>query len=195
VVASIILIAALGCARAGAVGLGALALSVVFLLNPVSVTTGYKSDMRDVGGEMAPLVHPGDLVVSGQPEQTPLAWYYLPDGLRYANAIGPVPNPSYMNWVDAHKRLQDANPQATLDPLVASLGPGQQLLYVRPLTEGVQNWQAPWTQLIRRRSAQWGAILQTDVDSGILKVVATAPHYYRGAPDIPDSAVLYKKNG
>jgi hypothetical protein len=195
VVASIILIAALGCARAGAVGLGALALSVVFLLNPGSVTSGYKSDMRDVGGELAPLVHPGDLVVSGQPEQTPLAWYYLPDGLRYANTIGPVPNPSYMNWVDAHKRLQDANPQATLDPLVASLGPGQQLLYVRPLTEGVQNWQAPWTQLIRRRSAQWGAILQTDVDNGILKVVATAPHYYRVAPDIPDSAVLYKKNG
>jgi hypothetical protein len=195
VVASILLIAAFGCARAGAVGLGALALSVVFLLNPGSVTTGYKSDMRDVGGEMAPLVHAGDLVVSAQPEQTPLAWYYLPGGLRYANTIGPVPNPSYMNWVDADKRLQDANPQATLDPVVASLGPGQQLLYVRPLTEGVQNWQAPWTQLIRRRAAQWGAILQADVDSGILRVVATAPNYYRGAPDIADSAVLYKKNG
>jgi hypothetical protein len=195
VVASILLIAAFGCARAGAVGLGALALSVVFLLNPGSVASGYKSEMRDVGGEMSPLLHPGDLVISGQPEQTPLAWYYLPDGLRYANTNGPVPNPSYMNWVDADKRLKDANPETTLGPLVASLRPGQQLLYVRPLTEGVKNWQAPWTELVRRRSAQWGAILQADVNGGMLKVVALAPNYYRGAPDIADSAVLYKKNG
>jgi hypothetical protein len=195
VVASILLIAAWGCARAGVIGLGAVALSVVFLLNPGSVASGYKSDMRDVGGEMAPLVRAGDLVVSGQPEQTPLAWYYLPNGLRYANTIGPVSNPSYMNWVDALKRLQDADPPTTLGPLVASLEPGQQLLYVRPLTEGVQNWKAPWTQLVRRRAAQWGAILQADVDSGVLKVVAVAPHYYREAPDIADSAVLYEKNG
>jgi hypothetical protein len=194
-VASILLIAAWGCARAGVIGLGAVALSVVFLLNPGSVASGYKSDMKDVGGEMAPLVRAGDLVVSGQPEQTPLAWYYLPNGLRYANTIGPVSNPSYMNWVDALKRLQDADPQTTLGPLVASLEPGQQLLYVRPLTEGVQNWKAPWTQLVRRRAAQWGAILQADVDSGVLKVVAVAPHYYREAPDIADSAVLYEKNG
>jgi hypothetical protein len=100
-----------------------------------------------------------------------------------------------MNWVDADKRLKDANPEATLGPLVASLRPGQQLLYVRPLTEGVKNWQAPWTELVRRRSAQWGAILQADVNGGMLKVVALAPNYYRGAPDIADSAVLYKKNG
>ncbi len=195
VVASILLIAAFGCARAGVIGLGALVLSVVFLLNPSSVASSYKSDMRDVGGQMSPLLHPGDLVISGQPEQTPLAWYYLPDGLRYANTIGPVSDPSYMNWVDADTRLKDADPQTTLSPLVASLRPGQQLLYVRPLTEGVKNWQAPWTELVRRRSAQWGAILQADVNGGILKVVALAPQYYRGAPDIADSAVLYKKNG
>jgi mannosyltransferase len=195
IVASILLIAAFGCARAGVVGLGALVLSVVFLLNPGSVASSYKSDMRDVGGEMSPLLHPGDLVVSGQPEQTPLAWYYLPDGLKYANTIGPVSDASYMNWVDVDTRLKEASPQTTLAPLVASLRPGQQLLYVRPLTEGVKNWQAPWTELIRRRSAQWGAILQADVHSGILRVVALAPHYYRQAPDIADSAVLYKKNG
>lgn len=195
VVASILLIAAFGCARAGVIGLGALVLSVVFLLNPSSVASSYKSDMRDVGGEMTPLLHPGDLVISGQPEQTPLAYYYLPAGLRFANTTGPVSDPSYMNWVDALKRLTDADPQATVGPLVASLRPGQQLLYVRPLTEGVSNWRAPWTELVRRRSAQWGAILQADVNGGTLKVIAVAPNYYRGAPDIADSAVLYKKNG
>ena len=37
---------------------------------------------------MAPWLHPGDLVVVGQPEQVPLAWYYLPAGLRFADTTG-----------------------------------------------------------------------------------------------------------
>jgi hypothetical protein len=77
--------------------------------------------------------------------------------------------------------------------LVASLKPGQQLLYVRPLTEGAQNWDAPWTQLVRRRSAQWGQILTGDVAAGTLRPVASAPHYYRGACCVADSATLYQK--
>jgi hypothetical protein len=193
VVASILLIAAMGCARAGLLGLLALALSAVFLLNPGAVAPSTKSDMRYLSGQISPLVHRGDLVVVGQPEQTSLAWYYLPTGLRYANTIGPVSDPSYMNWVDALHRLEHANPQATLAPLVASLRPGQQLLYVRPLTEGEQDWNAPWTQLVRRRSAQWGALLQADVNAGVLREVAAAPEIYVHACCVADSAVLYEK--
>jgi mannosyltransferase len=191
--APLLLLAAFSSARARVVGLVAVGLSVVFLINPKSFTPQYKSDMRDVAGEIAPQLHPGDLVVVGQPEQTTLAWYYLPAGLRYANTAGGVADPSYMNWVDALQRLKHTNPQATLDPLVASLKPGQQLLYVRPLTEGAQNWEAPWTQLVRRRSAQWGAILSSDVAAGTLKPVDWAPHNYRGACCVADSAVLYQK--
>ena len=51
---------------------------MIFWANPASYTPQYKSDMRDVAGEMAPRLHPGDLVIVGQPEQVPLAWYYLP---------------------------------------------------------------------------------------------------------------------
>ena len=65
---------------------------------------------------MGPLLHPGDLVVVGQPEQAPLAWYYLPGGLRFASTAGPVADPRYMNWSGAMRRLQDADPQATLGP-------------------------------------------------------------------------------
>ena len=175
------------------VGLLAIGLSVVFLANPASFTPQYKSDMRDVAGEVGPLLHRGDLVVVGQPEQTPLAWYYLPAGLHFANTAGVVSDPSYMNWVDALHRLKHTQPQATLAALVASLKPGQQLLYVRPLTEGAQNWEAPWTQLVRRRSAQWGAILTSDVAAGTLKPVTVAPHNYRGACCVADSAMLYQK--
>jgi hypothetical protein len=190
ILAPILLLAAFGCSRAGVVGIVAIAASIVFLANPASFTPQYKSDVRDIGGEMTPLMHPGDLVVVGQPEQVPLTWYYLPPGLSYANTIGPVSDPRYMNWVDALTKLTDANWAANARQLVASLRPGQQVLFVRPLTEGAQSWQAPWTVMVRRRSAQWGSILSSDPS---LKPVARAPHNYRGACCVADSAVLYQK--
>jgi mannosyltransferase len=190
ILAALLLLAAFGLARAKGVGLIALLLTVIFWANPASFTPQYKSDMRDVSGEIAPLLHPGDLVVVGQPEQVPLAWYYLPGGLRFADVTGPSRDPQSMNWVDALPRLKHADPQATLSPLVASLKPGQQLLFVRPMTEGAQSWEAPWTQLVRRRSAQWGALLSADRS---LKAVGWAPHNYRGACCVGDSAVLYQK--
>jgi mannosyltransferase len=187
------LLAAWGSARSGIVGFVAILLSIVFVAHVASYTPSYKSDMRAIGGEMTPLVHPGDLVVVAQPEETPLAYYYLPGGLSYATTLGRVSDPTYMNWVYALRRLRNTNSDATLDPLVASLHPGQQLLYVRPLTEGARNWKASWTQLVRRRAAQWGAILQADVTSGKLRPVALAPHNYRGACCVGNSAVLYVK--
>jgi mannosyltransferase len=186
----IILLAAFGCSRAGVVGIVAIAASIVFLANPASFTPEFKSDVRDIGGEMTPLVHPHDLVIVTQPEQVPLAWYYLPPGLQYANPIGRVGDPRYMNWVDALRHLTDTNWSATAQSLIASLRPGQQVLFVRPLTEGAQSWQAPWTEIVRRRSAQWGSILSSDPS---LKAVAVAPHNYRGACCVADSAVLYQK--
>jgi hypothetical protein len=189
VLAAIFLLAAWGCARAGIVGWVAIVLSIVFVAHISSYAPQYKSDMRDVGGEMAPLLRTGDLVISGQPEQVPLMWYYLPNGLRYASPLGPVENPTYMNWVFALTRLQQANPQAVLPPLLASLKPGQRLLFVRPLTEGAKNWQAAWTALVRRRSAQFAAILFSDPK---LKEIAVAPHSYRSACCVADSAVLFQ---
>jgi uncharacterized membrane protein len=187
---AIMLLGAVGLARAGIVGVVALALSVVFVVNVASYAPQYKSEMRDVGGEMATLVHPGDLTLVAQPEQTPLAWYYLPSGLRYATTLGSVTDPRYMNWVDALARLRHASPTATLGSLLAGLRPGQQVLYVRPLTEGAKNWEASWTQLVRRRAAQWGGLLAGDRS---LQPVAWAPHNYRGACCVADSAILYKK--
>jgi hypothetical protein len=64
------------------------------------------------------------------------------------------------------------------------------VLYIRPLTEGVIGWEAPWTREIRFRSAQWGKILHQDKQ---LKMEAWAPHNYRGACCVADSAILYVK--
>jgi mannosyltransferase len=180
IVPAILLLAAFGMSRAGLLG----------LVNPSTYSPAYKSDMRDVAAELAPMLHRGDLVIVGQPEQTPLAYYYLPGGLRFASTIGPVRDPSFMNWVDALQLYQGATPAKVLPPLLNSLKPGQQVAFIRPLTEGVQNWEAPWTVLVRRRSAQWSAIIAADKQ---LKPVFWAPHDYRHACCVADSAVLYKK--
>jgi mannosyltransferase len=190
VLGSLLLVATLGLARAKGVGLIAVLLVIVFWANPSELTPHYKSDMRDIAGEMGPRLHRGDLVIVGQPEAVPLAWYYLPAGLRFANTTGPVRDNQSMNWVGALPRLQHANPKAVLGRLIASLKPNQQVLFVRPLTEGAQNWEAPWTELVRRRSAQWGALLASDPS---LKPVAWAPHSYRGSCCVADSALLYRK--
>jgi mannosyltransferase len=192
VLASILLLAAWGCARSGIVGWFAVVLSVVFVVHVSVYAHPYKSDMRDIAAEMRPLLHPGDVVLVAQPEQTPLAYYYLPGGptyFHYATTLGPVSDPTYMNWVYALRRLQHVTPAATLQPLLASLRPGQQLLYIRPLTEGAMNWLAPWTRLVRRTSAEWGAILAADPH---LQEIKTAPHYYRGDCCIGNSAILYR---
>ncbi len=190
ILAALLLLAAWGLARAKGVGLIALALVVIFWIKPAAYTPQYKSDVKDISGEMGRYLHPGDIVISGQPEQVPLAWYYLPGGLRFADTTGYSNDPQSMNWVHALKRMQNAKPAATLGPIIANLRPGQQVLFLRPLTEGAQSWEAPWTQLVRRRSAQWGAILSADKS---LTPVWVAPHNYRGSCCVADSAVLYKK--
>jgi len=192
ILAPVILLACMGAARAGIIGAIALFLSVLFLgYNPGAAAPGYKSDMQDIAAEMGPLMHSGDLVIVGQPEQTPLAYYYLPGGLRFANTMqGIDKDPSYMDWVNSLDRYKKTDPWKMVPPLVNSLKPGQQLLLINPLTEGVLNWVAPWTSEIRLQTARWEAIIHHDKQ---LQFEYWAPHNYHGAVDVGDYALLYKK--
>jgi len=97
---------------------------------------------------------------------------YLPKGLRWANAMGPVADPRIMDWRDALDRLKAAKPKATEDALVRTLKPNQRLLAVFPIIRSA-DWGAPWTQLVRKRSAEWQRAL--DDDKRIARVVAE-PH-------------------
>ena len=190
IVPAIMMLTAIGMSRAGVVGALTLAVALIFLARPETYAPAHKSDVQDIGGELGPMMHRGDLVIVGQPEQTPLAYYYLPAGLRFSSTIGPVKDPSYVNWINALPRYRAAQPAKVLTPMLNKLSPGQQVLYIRPLTEGVQGWKAPWTAEIRTRSAQWGKILQDDKQ---FKMEAWAPHNYRGACCVADSAILYVK--
>ncbi|HWD69563.1 MAG TPA: glycosyltransferase family 39 protein [Solirubrobacteraceae bacterium] len=187
---AMLILLAIGISRAGVVGALAVIFLVAFMVRPHAFEPAYKSDMQGVAGEMAPLLHKGDLVIVGQPESTPLAYYYLPGGLNWASTMGPLEHPSYVNWVNALARYKAENVTSTVDKLLGGMRPGQQLLYIRPMTEGALNWKAPWTLEIRRRSAQYGAIIGADKS---LVQEAWAPHNYRGSCCISDSAVLYRK--
>lgn len=191
--APVVLLACLGASRAGIVGAIAIVLSVFFLgYNPGAAAPAYKSDMQDIAAEMNGRLHPGDLVVVGQPEQTPLANFYLDRGLRFANTMQGIDNqPTFMDWVNALQRYRKANPWKIVPPLLNSLKPGQQLLLINPLTEGVINWTAPWTNTIRLRTAQWESIIHHDKQMQFEQVFA--PHNYHGAVDVGNYALLYKK--
>ncbi len=190
VAAALLLVVTLGCARSGAVGLVALVLACAFLVDTASFIAPYKSDMREVSGELSGDLRPGDVVFVAQPEQTPLAWYYLPAGLRYVTSLGPDPHPTYMNWDNAYSRLRDANPTVLAPRLVASLRPGQRLIVIRPLTEGELAWAKPWAALVRRRAAQWGELLASNPALAPLPG-AVAPGNYPGSCCIANSAVVY----
>jgi hypothetical protein len=196
VIASLLFLIAWGCARARVLGVIAILFAVWYLHNPTDFAPSHKSDMREVAAEMAPRLHPGDLVVVGQPEQTPLSWYYLPAGLRFSNTANHgrvLADPRYMDWVDALQNLKHTPPIPSLNHLVGGMHLGQQLLFVRPLTQGAQGWKAPWTEYVRRRSAQWGQGLADDVARGILTPEYYAPHNYSDSCCVADSAVLYRK--
>ncbi|HLI59260.1 MAG TPA: glycosyltransferase family 39 protein [Solirubrobacteraceae bacterium] len=192
--AAILLLATLCAARTKIVGLVAVALVIVFCADPAAFASSHPSNMNEVAGQLGGRLHPGDVVAVAQPEASPLAWYYLDRGLRWESTLGPVRDPRYMNWDDALARLRHAAPGAVVGRLVASLRPGQQLLFIRPLTEGAKNWEAPWSSLVQLRAAQWGQLLTADVARGMLTEVGSAPENYPGDCCVAASAVLYRRS-
>ena len=95
-----------------------------------------------------------------------------------------------MDWTDGYDKLKDATPSANLEPLIASLPAGGRVLIVYPVTSRADDWDAPWTELVRRRGAQWGAALASDPR---LKRIKAVPIRYRRATRIGVRGVIYEK--
>ena len=193
----IIILAAVGLARAGRLGLVALLIVVGIWSIPKTYDLRNKSNASDLRAAAAPLLRRGDLVISMQPEQTPLLYYHLAKlgsvhGLRYATPMGPVVNPRVMDWRESEKRLKRATTARELEPLLAKLPRARHVLLVHPVTPRRDDWDAPWTQLVRRRSAQWGEALAHDPR---FKRVAVVPRFDRRATRIGIRGVLYEKIG
>jgi mannosyltransferase len=190
-----LLIAALGLARAGALGIVALVIVLGIWAIPRSYGLENKSNASDLRKAAVPELSEDDLVISMQPEQTPLLAYHLEDlggvpDLKFATPLGAVENERVMDWTDGFERMEEATPATNLTPLLDNLPPRGRVLIVHPVTARADDWDAPWTQLVRRRSAQWGAALAAD---SRFEKVGPFPRLYRRATRIGVRGVLYEK--
>ena len=95
-----------------------------------------------------------------------------------------------MDWTDAYDKLKAATPAKNLAPLLANLPAGGRVLFVYPVTSRADDWDAPWTELVRRRGAQWGAALANDTQ---FKLIGAVPPNYRRATRIGVRGIVYEK--
>jgi mannosyltransferase len=192
-----LLIAALGIARAGTLGLVALVIILGIWAIPRSYGLENKSNASDLRRDAVPELSEGDLVLSMQPEQGPLLAYHLEDlggtpKLQFGSPLGLMENDRVMDWTDGFDRLEEATPATNLTPLLDRLPIGGRVLIVHPVTSRADDWDAPWTQLVRRRAAQWGAALAADER---FEKVGPVPDNYRRATRIGVRGILYEKTG
>lgn len=159
-VAPLLMLSALGLARAGRLGLVALAL--VATIWSGSAGRSEKSNVRSVTASLAPSLRAGDLVISAQPEQLPVLAHYLPHGLRWATLWGTVTDLGVADWRDGVDRLEQTSATRDLRPLVDALPPGRRVVLIEPTIYSVDRWSAPWTSLVRVRSEEWSRALGND---------------------------------
>jgi mannosyltransferase len=129
-----------------------------------------KASERSVMTNIGTLLEPGDLLISTHPERLPVLSYYAPQGLQYATTLGRVTDPGVMDWRGALARLKASNVDNTLEPLLDTVPVGGHVLIVRPVIRTDASWRAPWTSLVRKRSAQWARALATDERFGRVDV-------------------------
>jgi hypothetical protein len=189
VIGPLLLVGGAGLARAGWMGVLGAALVVVFWLDPHTGAVTHKSNAHHVATEVRDFLYPGDLVVAAHPEYGPAMHLYLPPGLRWASTLGPVRDPTMMDWRNALERLREAKPRKTARPLVRSLKVGQHLVLVMPILQ-TGSWNAPWTKLVRRRAVRWEAML--DRDSRLVRIFATPDLSARWLPR-GVQAIMYRR--
>jgi hypothetical protein len=156
----LLIISAAGLVRAGRLGLVALVL--VFVIWSNSVQQDNKENAREVIHSVAAYVHPGDLVLTTHPEQVPVLRYYLGPGYRWATQLGPVTDTQVMDWEDALKRIRAVTPARELEPVLATVKPGQHLVVVSPMFRDYRAWQSRWTREVYLTSQVWTKDIASD---------------------------------
>lgn len=160
-VGPLILVAGSVLARAGNLGLATAALLAGLWLQPPTERLNNKSNVHHVAVVAAEQIEPGAVIVSTHPEQVPVAAFYFPDRVRWADSRGWVRDVRVFDWRDALKRYRRASPERVADRLIGAVRPGGQLILMQPIIR-TANWEAPWTHLTRRRAGEWQALLDAD---------------------------------
>jgi hypothetical protein len=176
IIGPLVLLFALGLARAARFGLVALALACCFwVLDPVTHHKEVKSNVALVAAQMKPYLHSDVLALSTQPEQVPTIAYYLPKITHYATPLGPTPDPRVVDWRDALAKVERPTVHRVLMGVMAHVTPGEQVLLFLPLHFP----KTPtYMKMINRASAGWSQYLNSDPR---LRYVTTAYWGYKNS--------------
>lgn len=171
-VPAILLLAAIALSQAGRRGFVALALILLFWVQPLGRITGLrpaarlddKADVKPLASAVAPGLHPGDLVLVMQMEEVPVLAYYLPSGLRFATAVGrrPTADVGIADWRNALARMEATTVATGLQPELDATAMGSKVLLLcqQPVDHG--RTVLPWFSQMELRCQQWRAALQSD---------------------------------
>jgi hypothetical protein len=186
VLAPLLIVFALGLARAGRLGLVALALVACWwVLDPLPTSPDSKSNVAAAMAKVRGHLGSQPLVLSTQPEQVPVISYYLSGVTRFATPLGAVPDPRVMDWRDALARFHRHSVSTVLMPMVRRLTPGTRVLLITPL--GMAKTPV-YFKLINRASVQWSTALAYDPKLKRLKVTDVKAY----ATGVAVRAVLYE---
>jgi hypothetical protein len=159
VAAPFVVLAGAGLGRVRLLGVAAVVLAVVLSWHgrPSHEALAHKSNVGEVAQALAPLLPPGSLVVTTQPEQVPALRYYLGERLRYVTPLGAVRDPRVMDWRDALARLRAARFGAVMTPLLRGMRAGARLLFVEPRFAA---GRTPWSRRIMADTTVWRRALR-----------------------------------
>jgi mannosyltransferase len=174
IVGPLLLVFALGLARARGLGIAALALVCCFwVLDPQPASLDAKSNVASVAAAVRSDIRPTTLVLSTQPEQVPALAYYLRQARDFATPLGPVPDPRVMDWRGALGRFERSSVAGVLAPLVGAVAPRGRVLLVVPIAfQKTPRWMA----LIHKASRGWLRYLRHDRRLRLLHVAEPHAH-------------------
>lgn len=148
-----------------------------------------KDNLAAVASAASPHLQVGDVVVVAQTEQVPVAYHYLPAGLRYLTPTGTVPDPSVVDWRNIVHRLDVSEPCATLGPTLDSLPVGTDVLEIDPVRQlGASG--SVWSRAVNAQVTRVEQFLQNDPSLLELGVFTNG---LRPKPYAPVDGILYQK--
>lgn len=148
-----------------------------------------KDNMAAVAAAASPQLQAGDVVVVTQTEQVPVAFHYLPAGLKYLTPTGPVPDPGVVNWQNIVHRLQQATPCQALSPTLDALPVGADVLEIDPVRRLGATGSA-WSRAVNRQVREVDAFLTDDPALKQIDVFTPALH---PKPFAPVDGILFQK--
>ncbi len=163
--------------------------SVIGTLLPNPNNAYAKDNMAAIARAASSELTAGDVVISTQTEQVPVAHFYLPKGLVYLNPMGPVADPSVIDWRHIVARLDAAQPCEALGPTLDALPVGATVLLVNPARKLGAAGSA-WSSAVAHQLKAVNAFVRADPALSELRTYTENLH---PQPYAPVDAILFEK--